>query len=76
MVYRTLTAPPVTDDLESELVDDSCSPVPESISTMEVVPPPSGVLTRAPAGPHITVTASDGRRVYLRMQPSRVSIYC
>ena len=68
-VYRTLTTQPVTED---ELDDDSYSPVLERRSTMEVVTPSSGVLTRAPASPHITVTASDGRRVYLKMQQSKV----
>ncbi|CAI8035562.1 Chromosome transmission fidelity protein 18 homolog [Geodia barretti] len=70
-VYRTLTTQPVTDDFEDEVVDDSYSPVLERRSTMEVVAPSSGVLTRAPASPHITVTASDGRRVYLKMQQSK-----
>ena len=30
---------------------------------------PSRVLSRAPPGDHMTVTASDGRRVYLRLRP-------
>ena len=33
----------------------------------------SCVLTRAPAGAHITVTGSDGRRVYLRVQQEKVN---
>ena len=36
-------------------------------------PAASGVLTRAPAGPYITVTGSNGERVYMRLHKERVS---
>lgn len=39
-------------------------------------PASSGVLTRAPAGPYITVTGSNGKRVYMRLHKERVSLEC
>ena len=72
-VYESLTTQPVIDDYESELQDSRSSPVLESRPVVEGIPPSFGVLTRAPASPHITVTASDGRRVYLNVKQSEVS---
>ena len=68
-VYQSLTAQ--TPAVNSE-TDAICSSGLRG-SCVEVVPQSSGVLRRAPAGPHVTVTNSEGRRVYLAIRNSNVS---
>ena len=65
-LYQSLTSP-LTEQLESELNNDSCSPVLDRSHTVGVLPS-SGVLMRAPACPYVTVTGSDGARVYLKLR--------
>lgn len=76
-VYQSLTMQPTTEELEGELHDDSCIPVLDSRKNCPIVadaPLSSGAMRRAPVGPYITVTSSDGRRVYLKLRNSQVSL--
>ena len=72
-VYESLTAQIPCDDIEDDLYETDCVPALDRIPVAEGVPLSSGVLTRAPAGPHVTVTNCDGRRVYLKVRSSEVS---
>ena len=69
-LYQSLTSPPteqVENELNIELRDGSRSPVLDRSYSVGVLPS-SGVLMRAPACPYITVTGSDGARVYLKLR--------
>ena len=66
-VYKSVSTQPETEEFGS---DNSCSPllgVDEVLASL-------GVLRRAPAGLHVTVTGSDGCRVYLNLQSTLVCL--
>jgi hypothetical protein len=65
-LYQSLTSSP-TEQLESELNNESCSPVLDGPHSLGVRPS-SGVLMRAPPCPYVTITGSDGARVYLKLE--------
>ena len=77
-VYQSLTCQPSSEEWDSELRGEDCSPVLDSESGSHSwgVLPSSRVLTRAPACPYVTVTNSDGARVYLKLQHDKVSLPC
>ena len=87
-VYQSLTSQPkeeeeeegMADDWDEELQGEVSSPVLERLSgsrSKGASLSSSSVLTRAPAGPYVTVTGSDGSRVYLKLRQQKVSeMYC
>ena len=82
-VYQSLTSQPKeeeeegrADDWDEELQGEVSSPVLERLSgsrSKGASLSSSTVLTRAPAGPYVTVTGSDGSRVYLKLRQQKVS---
>ena len=74
--YESLTSEPIN-EFESKAPDGSCSPMLDSITAIgpddAVASVSSAVLTRTPLCPYITVTGSDGTRVYMKFQQTEVS---
>ena len=77
-VYHSLTSHPLA-EFENE-DDGNCDSVLDgktltAQSHVVDLPSASKVLTRAPSCPYVTVTGSDGARVYLKLQQQKVSMH-
>lgn len=73
-VYQSLTSKPMNEQWDSELQVASVLDI-TSGSHSQGVLHSSDVLRRAPACPYITVTGSDGERVYLKLRNKKVSTF-